>query len=67
MHRPLKVIQPFPNPHIHDPVFWLCTLFDPTLDSINVSMIVVLHSTHSHVPLHIQMIIGNFPKSPQPH
>ncbi len=48
-------------------MFQMCTLFDPTLNSLNVSMIAVLHPTHSHVPLHIQMIVGNFPQSPQTH
>ncbi len=43
MHKPLKVTWSSPNPHIHDLVFWLCTLFDPTLDSFNVSMIMVRH------------------------
>jgi hypothetical protein len=33
------------NPHIHDLVFQLCTLFDPTLDSPNMSMTMVLHLT----------------------
>jgi hypothetical protein len=48
------------NPHIHDLVFQLCTLFDPTMDSLDVNMIVVFHPTHSLVPLHIQMIINIF-------
>jgi hypothetical protein len=36
-------------------------LSDPTLDSLDVNMIVVLHPTHSPMPLHTQMILGNFP------
>jgi hypothetical protein len=43
------------------------TLFNPTLDSLDVNMVVVFHPTHSPVPLHTQMIIGNFPQFPQPH
>jgi hypothetical protein len=60
MHKLLKVIWLPLNPHIHDLVFQLCTLFDLTLNFFDVSMIMVLHPTHSHVPLHIQMIIDNF-------
>ncbi len=60
MLRPLKVIWLPLNPQIHDHVFQLCTLFNPTLDSLDVNMTVVLHPTHSHVPLHTQMIEGNF-------
>jgi hypothetical protein len=48
-------------------MFRLCTLFDLTLDSLYVSMITVLHPTHSPMPLHIQMIMGNFSYSPQTH
>jgi len=48
-------------------MFRLSNLFDPTLDSLDVSMIVVLHPTCSPMPLHIQMIMGNFPQSPQTH
>jgi hypothetical protein len=48
-------------------MFWLCILFNPTLDSLYVSIIMVPHPTHSHVPLHIQMIMGNFLQSPQTH
>ncbi len=48
-------------------MFWLCTLFDPTLDSLGVNMTMVLHPTHLHVPLRTQMILGNFPQYPQPH
>jgi len=48
-------------------MFRLCTKFNLTIDSFNVSMTVVLHPTHSLVPLHNQMIIGNFPQSLQPH
>jgi len=33
-------------------------------DFFDVSMIVVLHLTHSPMLLHIQMIIGNFSQSP---
>jgi hypothetical protein len=40
--------------------FQLCTLFDPTLDLFDVSMIMVLHRTHSFVPLHIQMVLNSF-------
>ncbi len=47
-------------------MLWLCTLFDPTLDSFDVSMTMVLHPTHSLVLLHIQMIASTFPYSPQP-
>jgi hypothetical protein len=60
MHKPLKVIRPSPNPQIHDLEFRLYTLFDPTLDSLDVSMTMVLHPTHSHVLMHTHMIIGNF-------
>jgi hypothetical protein len=67
MHKPLKVIRSFPDPHIPDLVFRLCALFDPTLDSLDVSTIMVLHPTHSPMPLHTQMILGNFPQSPQTH
>jgi hypothetical protein len=42
-------------------MFRLCALFDPTLDSLDVSMIVLLHPMHSPMPLHIQMMLGNFP------
>jgi hypothetical protein len=59
MHRPLKVFWLPLNPHIHDPMFQLCTLFDPTLDSLDVIMTMVLHPTHSPILLHIQMIVGN--------
>jgi hypothetical protein len=48
-------------------MFRLFTLFDPTLDSLDVNMTMVLHPTHSPMPLHIQMIVSNFPQSPQPH
>ncbi len=44
-----------------------CTLVDPTLDSLDVSMVAVFHLMHSLVPLHIQMVLGNFPQSPQTH
>jgi hypothetical protein len=44
-----------------------CTLFDPTLDFFDVNMIVVLHPTHSTMPLHIQMVLGSFLQSPQAH
>jgi hypothetical protein len=47
--------------------FWMCTLFDQTLDFFDVNMIVVLHLTHSPMPLHIQMVLGSFPQSPQAH
>ncbi len=67
MHRPLKVTWSSLNPHIHDPMFRLCTLFNPTLDSLDVNMIAVFHPTHSHVPLHTQMILGNFLQFPQTH
>ncbi len=67
MHKPLKVTRSSPNPQIHDPVFQLGTLVNPTLDSLDVSMIAVLHPTHSPMPLHTQMILGNFPQSPQTH
>ncbi len=67
MHTPLKILSPSPNPHIHDHMFQLCTLFDPTLDSFDVIMTVVFHPTHSLLPLHIQMIVGNFLRFPQPH
>ncbi len=43
------------------------TLFNPTLDSLYMSMIMALHPTHSLVPLHTQMIVGNFLQFPQPH
>ncbi len=43
MHRPMKITWSSPNPQIHDHVFWLYALFDPTLDSFDKSMIVVLH------------------------
>jgi hypothetical protein len=42
-------------------MFQLYTLFDPSLNFFYVSMIMVLHPTHSHVFLHIQMVVGNFP------
>jgi len=42
-------------------------LFYPTLDSLDVNMIAILHPTHSLMPLHTQMIVGNFLKSPQRH
>jgi len=48
-------------------MFRLCTLFDPILDSLDVNMTMVLHPTHSPMRLHIQMIVGNFPQSPQTH
>jgi hypothetical protein len=67
MHKLLKVIEPSLNPQIHDLVFRMRTLFDPIVDSFEVSMNVVLHPTHSLMPLHTQMIIGNFLQSPQPH
>jgi hypothetical protein len=67
MHKLLKVIWLPPNPQIYDPMFQLCTLFDPTLDFLDVNMIVVFHPTHSPMFLHIQMIIGNFLQSPQAH
>jgi len=67
MHRPLKVIWSSPNPHIHDPVFWRCTLVYPALDSLDVNMTTVLHPTHSLVLMHTQMILGNFLQSPQTH
>ncbi len=67
MHIFLKVIWLPLNPQIHDLVFWLCTLFDPTLDLLNGNTTVVLHPTHSHVPLHIHMIISNFPQSLEAH
>jgi hypothetical protein len=35
--------------------------------SLDVSMTMILHPTHSHVPLYTQMITCNFPQSPQPH
>jgi hypothetical protein len=63
MHKFLKVIWLPLNPKIHDFMFRLCTLFDPTLDFLDVSMTMVLHPTHSHVPLHVNMIIRNFPQS----
>jgi hypothetical protein len=37
------------------------------LDSLDVSMTVVLHPTHSPMPLHIQMILGKFFYFPQTH
>jgi hypothetical protein len=46
-------------------MFGLCSLFDPTLDFLDVNMIVVFHLTHSPMLLHIQMIVGNFPQSLQ--
>jgi hypothetical protein len=55
----LQVIWLPPNPHIHDPWFQLCTLFDPNLDFSNVNMIVVLHLTHSPMPLHIHMVLSS--------
>ncbi len=61
MHKPLKLIQLSPNPHIHDIVFRLYILFVLIIDSFDVSMTVVFHPTHSLVPLHTQMIMGNFP------
>jgi hypothetical protein len=67
MHKPLKVTYSSPNPHIHDLVFQLCAFFYPILDSLDVTMTEVLHPTHSFVPLHTQMIVGNFFKSPQTH
>jgi hypothetical protein len=48
-------------------MFRLCALFNPTLDSLHVSMTTVFHPMHSLVPLHIQMILGNFPKTFQTH
>jgi hypothetical protein len=59
MHGPLKVTQSSLNPHIHNLVFWQCTLVDPTLDSLDVCMTMVFHPT--------QMILGNFPQFPQTH
>jgi hypothetical protein len=38
-----------------------CVPYDVALDSFDVSMIMVLHPTHSLVLLRIQMIAGNFP------
>ncbi len=67
MHKPLKVTWSSSKPHIHDPMFWRCALFDPTLNTLDVSMIAVLHPTHSPMPLHTQMIVGNFPQSLQTH
>jgi hypothetical protein len=67
MHKPLIVTKSSPNPHIHDFVFCLCALFDPTLDSLDKSMTTLLDPTNSPVLLHIQMILDNFPKSPQTH
>ncbi len=48
-------------------MFWLCALFDPILDALDASMNKVLHPTHSHVLLHTQIILDNFPKSPKTH
>jgi hypothetical protein len=48
-------------------MFQQCTFFYPTLDSFDVSMTMVLRPTHSPMPLHTQMTIGNFPQSLQPH
>jgi hypothetical protein len=48
-------------------MFWLCTLFDPTLNTLDVNMTTILHPTHSPVPFHIQMIVGNFIQFPQTH
>jgi hypothetical protein len=48
-------------------MFWLCTLFDPILDSFDVSMITVFHPKHSPMPLHIQMIMVNFLQSLHTH
>ncbi len=48
-------------------MFQLCTLFDPILDSLDVSMITILHQRHSPMPLHTQMIVANFPRSLQTH
>jgi len=59
MHKLLKVIWLPLNPHIHGPWFQLYTLFDPTLDFLNVSMTMVFHPIDSHVPPHIQMILGS--------
>jgi hypothetical protein len=56
----LKVIWLSLNPQIHDPWFRSCTLFDPIVDFFDVSMIMVLYPTRSLVPLHIQMVLGNF-------
>jgi hypothetical protein len=61
MNRPLKITLSSPNLDIHDPLFWLHALFDPTLDSLDKSMTTILHPMHSLMPLHIQMILGNFP------
>jgi hypothetical protein len=60
MHKPMKIIWPSSNLQIHDPMFWLCTSFDPTLDSLDVSMTVVFQPTHSPMPLHNQMNVGFF-------
>ncbi len=46
-------------------MFQLCILFDLTLDFLDVGMTMVFHPTYSPMPLHIQMIMGNFPQSPQ--
>jgi hypothetical protein len=43
------------------------TLFDPILDSFDVSLIAVLQPTHSPMLLHIQMIMVNLPQSPHTH
>ncbi len=48
-------------------MFQLCTMVDPTLDSLDVSMNVVLHPMHSHVLLHTQWILVNFLQSFQTH
>jgi hypothetical protein len=48
-------------------MFLLCALFDLVLDALDVSMTIILHPTHSHVLLHIQIVLGNFPKSLQTH
>jgi hypothetical protein len=37
------------------------------MDSLDVNMITALHPTHSPMPLHIQMIVGNYLQSPQAH
>jgi hypothetical protein len=43
------------NPHIHDPMFRWCTLFDPTLDFLDMSMIMVLHPTPEQLVIVVQM------------
>ncbi len=63
MHKLLKIWLPL-NPQIHDPWFRMCTLFNLALNFFDVNMIVVFHPTHSHVPLHIQMVFRSFLLSP---